>query len=68
MQEYYLKHKSPMSCPTCTLQFICPRALQHRLHHNASCLPTRAVPGGIWDRTLIEAEVERGLQAAGGGA
>ena len=41
MQEYYLKHRGPKTCPTCTLQFVCPRALQRRLSQNVSCLLTR---------------------------
>ena len=44
------------------------RVSRERFVHFARCLPTRAVPGGIWDRALIEAEVERGLKASEAGA
>ena len=60
MHQYYLKHKSPMTCDGCGSEFACRRSLKHHEDNNIRCLMGRLKDawGHIRDQ-LPEKEAER---------
>ena len=60
MHQYYLKHKSPMTCDGCGSEFACRRSLKHHEDNNIRCLMGRLKDawGHIRDQLPVK-EAER---------